>query len=118
MSNIMEYKGFVGTVELDFNNKILCGKVKGANGALTYEAKNVEKLESAFHDVVDDYLASCENISDAPKSSYNGRLGVRISPDVHRIAVQCAREQGITLNKFVSTALKKAIREHVTGSRE
>ena len=117
MKNTMEYKGFIGTIELDINNKVLRGKAKSGKSSLTYEANNIKELETAFRDVVDDYLENCENAGEEPKRSFTGRLGIRISPDVHKIAVQCAREQGITLNKFVSTAIKRAIREHTKSTK-
>ena len=61
MSNTMEYKGFIGTIEVDLSKKVLCGKVRGTHGALLYEAQNVKELESAFHDVVDTYIEPCKD---------------------------------------------------------
>ena len=38
-SNLLNYKGYYGTVEISLEDNILFGKVLGINGLISYEAK-------------------------------------------------------------------------------
>ncbi len=56
--NVLEYKGFVGTVEFSASDNILFGKVLGVNGLLSYEGKNITELRNDFEKAVDDYISN------------------------------------------------------------
>ncbi len=56
--NVLEYKGFVGTVEFSASDNILFGKVLGVNGLLSYEGKNIIELRNDFEKAVDDYISN------------------------------------------------------------
>lgn len=58
----MEYKGYYGTVEYSIEAGCLYGRVENIGALVTYEAENMAKLEEAFRDAVDDYLALLEQI--------------------------------------------------------
>ena len=64
----MQYKGFLGSIEISKEDKILYGKLLHINGLITYEAENFSELEAAFHDAVDDYLADCEESGVEPQA--------------------------------------------------
>ena len=56
--NVLEYKGFIGTVEFSASDNILFGKVLGVNGLLSYEGKNIIELRNDFEKAVDDYISN------------------------------------------------------------
>lgn len=58
--NVMEYKGYTGTVEFSAENNILFGKVTGINGLVSYEGESVSELCKDFESAVDDYLEMCK----------------------------------------------------------
>lgn len=60
MGNVMEYKGYVGTVEFSPEDMVFYGKVQGINSVISYEGTNAEELVEDFHAAVDDYLDSCK----------------------------------------------------------
>ena len=57
--NVMEYKGYLGTVEYSETDNILFGKVIGIGSLVSYEGKNLDELRSDFEGAVDDYLELC-----------------------------------------------------------
>ena len=56
MSNTMEYKGYVGSVEFSEEDGIFFGKIMGLRALISYEGSNAQELVADFHGAVDDYL--------------------------------------------------------------
>ena len=109
MSNTMEYKGYLGSVEFSETDGVFFGKVMGIRGLLSYEGTDAKELVADFHGVVDDYLALCAAEGKEPERAYKGSFNVRISPELHKQAVICAAERNLSLNSFVEQALKKSV---------
>lgn len=59
--NLLEYKGFYGSVEYDLESKMLYGQFLGIKGAYIYEGKTLDELEADFKEFVDDYLYDFES---------------------------------------------------------
>ena len=57
MNNLMEYKGYIGSVEFSEEDGVFYGKVQGIRSLISYEGANALDLITDFHDAVDDYLA-------------------------------------------------------------
>lgn len=66
ISNVLEYKGFIGSIEIDTEADILYGHVrnlKNPNDIVSYEGETIKELKKDFHDAIDDYLSSFESKS-------------------------------------------------------
>ena len=111
MSNTLEYKGYVGSVEFSEADGLFFGKVMGIRGLLSYEGTTAKELIEDFHRAVDDYLALCEAQGTTPEKAYKGSFNIRISPDLHKKAVICAAAQQMSLNRFVERALERSVAE-------
>ena len=109
MSNTMEYKGCVGTVEFSEENSIFFGKVIGIRALISYEGQSARELVSDFHGAVDDYLELCAAEGIEPERAYKGSFNVRISPELHKQAVMAAMSKEMTLNRFVEASIEKAV---------
>lgn len=109
MKNIVEYKGYIGSVEYSEDDEILFGKVLGIRSLLSYEGETPKELISDFHEVVDDYLAVCEAEKKTPERAYKGSFNVRINPDLHKRLVVSAMNHDMSLNKYVEQILEKAM---------
>lgn len=109
MSNTMEYKGYVGSVEFSEADGLFFGKVMGIRALLSYEGTTAQELIGDFHCAVDDYLSLCQAQGQEPEKAYKGSFNVRISPELHKKAVICAAAQQISLNSFVERALEKSV---------
>lgn len=60
MDNMMEYKGYMGTVDFSEKDKMLYGEVMGIRALISYEGESAADLVEDFHGAVDDYLALCQ----------------------------------------------------------
>lgn len=61
MENILEYKGYTGTIEYSEEDNLLYGKLLGIRSLVLYEGETVDQLIHDFHEAVDDYLDLCDS---------------------------------------------------------
>jgi len=109
MKNILNYKGFFGSVEFSDEDDVFHGRIIGINDRITYEGDSVKSLRKDFNAAVDDYLNVCSRLGKEPEKSYKGSFNVRIEPVLHRQLVVYSFSHGKTLNAVV----EEAIREYV-----
>ena len=109
MNNLMEYKGYVGSVEFSPSDESFYGKVQGIRSLISYEGTTASELVSDFHGAVDDYLSMCEAEGKEPEKAYKGSFNVRISPELHRDAAIYAIEHEITLNSFIERSIEREL---------
>ena len=105
MSDLLEYKGYHGTVGYSAEDKLLTGSVVGVQDSLNYHGQTLFELEASFRDCVDGYLEDCRLIGKDPDKEYKGSFNVRVSPELHRMADLAAKRSGISLNQLVANAL-------------
>jgi predicted HicB family RNase H-like nuclease len=65
--DILRYKGYEGSVELDMQREICRGKILLIDDLVTYEARTREQLQNEFESAVDDYLKTCRELGREPK---------------------------------------------------
>ena len=106
MNNLMEYKGYIGSVEFSQEDSVLFGKVLGIRALISYEGQTVHELVADFHEAVDDYLNLCAEEGKTPEKAYKGSFNIRISPELHRRAAIYATTHQTTLNHVVENALE------------
>lgn len=106
MNNILEYKGYYGTVELSGADNVLFGKVIGVNSLISYEGDSVQSLRDDFQGAVDEYLEMCVENGIEPKKTYKGSFNVRVSPELHKTLALVSASRGQTLNSAVEEAIK------------
>lgn len=109
MSNTLEYKGYVGSIEFSENDGVFFGKVMGIRALISYEGSTAKELVEDFHGAVDDYLALCEAQGVEPERAYKGSFNVRVSPELHKRAVIYAAAHQMTLNSFVESSLRNSL---------
>ena len=109
MKNLIEYKGYVGSVEFSLEDGLFYGKVQGIRALISYEGTNAAELIEDFHAAVDDYLAICQEEGKEPEKAYKGSFNIRVSPELHKKIAIYAMENDITLNSFVEQAVKKQL---------
>lgn len=115
---VMKYKGQIGSVEFDFDDDCLHGKLLYINDLVTYEAKSIPELRMEFHAAVDDYLETCEELGVEPNKPFKGSFNVRIGEDLHRKIAFKAAEQGISVNDAVTKAVSNYISQNRRSSDE
>ena len=105
---MLQYKGYTGQVEFDDEARLFHGEVIDLRDVVTFQGTSVEELEEAFRDSVDDYLEFCELRGEEPDRPFSGRLMLRVSPQLHREAYTRARQEGKSLNQWISEKLEQA----------
>lgn len=102
----MMYKGYVGVVEYDDENRVFSGSVVNVRTVITFQRSSVDELENEFRASVDDYLNWCKEDGIEPEKPYSGRFNVRFTPELHQRAAAGAKMLGISLNSFVEKSVK------------
>ena len=106
MSTMLEYKGYLGSVEYSDADEVLHGRLEFIRDLVTYEGMDARSLKAAFHEAVDDYLALCEAEGRKPDIPLKGSFNIRPGRDLHRRAMLYAKRRGMNLNSVVSDALR------------
>lgn len=68
----MTYKGYSAHIEFDAEDRLFVGHLAGMRDIVGFHGASVAELEAAFHDAVDDYLAACKKLGQAPNKSFSG----------------------------------------------
>ncbi len=104
---MMEYQGYLATVEYDDSVGQLHGRVvnTGAYPIATFEATDVRELRAEFEQSVDEYLASCREDGVEPAAPFSGKLQLRLGSELHRRVAQAAAESGQSINSWISQVL-------------
>jgi predicted HicB family RNase H-like nuclease len=110
-TNLLEYKGYYGSIDFDLESKKLYGQLLGIKGAYIYEGNTLEELENDFRQFVDDYLYDCKNDGIKPQKPNLGNLNVRLKPDTYLKAVREAKRVGISLNRYINQAVESLVRD-------
>ncbi len=107
MSTMLEYKGYLGSVEYGEEDEVLHGRLEFIRDLVTYESTDAKGLKAAFQEAVDDYLELCGAEGRTPDVPLKGSFNVRPGREIHRRAALFAQRRGITLNTVVTDALRR-----------
>lgn len=111
MKDLLEYKGYYGTVEFSPEETVLFGRVLGIRSLVSYEAETIVQLKEDFEGAVEAYLLTCEQKGIPPEKTYRGSFNVRVSPELHKKLVVYAASEGRTLNATVEEAIRQYVSE-------
>jgi len=108
---MMEYKGYIGKVEIDDEAGILHGEVINIRDVVTFEGLTVEELNQAFQDSIEDYLAFCAQRGESPEKPFSGKFVVRLPAELHRKAYIKAKLSDKSLNRWIKEMLETAVQQ-------
>ncbi len=107
---MMNYKGYIGKVEYDDENRVFTGSVINVKAVITFHGSTVDEIESEFHTSVDDYIEWCKEDGIEPEKPYSGRFNVRFTPELHQQAAVGAQILGISLNSFIEKSVRDELK--------
>lgn len=116
--DILKYKDYEGTAELDMARGVCRGKILFINDLVTYEATLPSKLQKEFEAAVDDYIETCATLGRDPQKSLKGQFNVRIPQELHKAATLRALTDSVSLNDVVVRALDAYINARVDNHVE
>lgn len=56
LGQFVEYKGYIGSIEYEPDDKLHYGSILNTKDFINYHANNIIDLEKQFHSAVDDYI--------------------------------------------------------------
>ncbi len=118
MSNLLEYKGYYGSIQCDVESKVIFGKLEWINDLITFEADSMAEIVHSFEESVDDYIEFCSLKGKEPEKAFKGSFNVRISSENHRRIAIAALHLGITLNQYVEQAIIEKLQLNHTEGHE
>jgi predicted HicB family RNase H-like nuclease len=110
MKGFMHYKDYYGSVNFDENELVFYGKLEFIRALVDYEATDATGLKKAFEEAVDDYIELCRTQNIAPETPFKGSLKFRLGPELHREVAAAASANRLTINKFITQTLGRAIK--------
>ena len=105
--NTMTYKDFAARVEYSEEDGCFVGHIAGIRDVIGFHGETVAELRAAFEEAVDDYLATCKKLGQAPNKPYSGQFRLRLSPELHARAAMVAEARVKSLNTWVSDVIEK-----------
>ena len=108
---MMEYKGYIGKVEIDDEAGILHGEVINIRDVITFEGTSVDEIHKAFRESVDDYLDFCAQRGESPEKPFSGKFVVRLPAELHRKAYIQAKLADKSLNSWVTDVLQTVLQD-------
>ncbi len=109
MKNVLEHRGYYGSVEYDSRDDQLHGRLLGISDIVSYEGRSVEELREDFRNAVEDYLEACRETGKKPDRPFSGKLVVRMPRELHAAAAMKAKERGESLNALIVETLKRTV---------
>jgi predicted HicB family RNase H-like nuclease len=103
--NDTTYKGYTAKIEYSPADGCLIGHLLGIKDIITFHGDSVTEIRQAFEEAVDDYLAFCAQLGQAPQKPFSGKIMLRVPPEDHaKLALQ-AQASGKSINSLVIDAL-------------
>ena len=105
--SVLSYKDYKAVIEFDPDDELFTGHIVGINDVVGFHATTVKALKTAFHEAVDDYLATCRKVGKQPERQMSGNLMLRVDPQVHANAAIAAELSGKSLNQWAEEILRR-----------
>lgn len=106
---LMHYKGYEAVIEFDEDADIFHGEVINLRDVITFQGASAAELKQALAESVEDYISFCKERGEEPEKPFSGQFVVRAEPRLHKAISIAARRDGVSLNKWVTSALEKAV---------
>lgn len=112
MKDMMTYKGYLGSVRFSPDDRVFYGKLEFIRSLVTFEGSDVDSLEQAFQESVEEYLNTCKELGKNPEVPFKGSFNIRTGAELHRRASAHAAIHDKSLNQLVSDALTDYLDAH------
>lgn len=109
MNSIMTIGGHKALIRYDPETELFRGEFIGLNGGADFYADTVAGLHREGAASLESFLLVCKEQGIEPYRRYSGRFNIRISPETHAAAAHAAAAENISLNEWITRAVKQAV---------
>lgn len=106
---VFDYNGYQAKTYFDNVDKIFVGRVVGIKDVIGFHGESIRELENNFHEAIDDYLAACVELRQKPNAPYQGKISLRMPPDLHAKIANAAELNDKSINQWIVEALESTI---------
>lgn len=107
--NTMKHKGYTARIEYDERDNIFVGRVLGVSAIIGFHGETVAELRADFESAIDFMLDDCKARGLTPEKPANGKLLLRVPPELHAAALIKAQAVGKSLNQWAIEALSREV---------
>ena len=107
----LDYKGYIGSIEYNKNDKCMHGKVLGLSKkiCIIYEGHTIEELYNDFKEGIDHYLEDCREDGIQPEKTYYGLLNIQIPSEINTKVFTYIENHGISIDDFICDSIEKRL---------
>jgi predicted HicB family RNase H-like nuclease len=105
--SVLTYKGYQASVEYESGELLI--QLLHIDDFVSTTCGVAAEVETAFRELVDDYLATCAETGRAPNKPYKGSLNIRMTRDQHREVAMAAATAGVSINAWIVGALTEKL---------
>ncbi len=113
MMNVMNYKGYTGTIEYSSEDKCFFGKICGISSLILYEGEDYEMLKDAFENAVEDYLVLCQDMGIVQEEPDVKVVMIDMPSYLHGTITRIADEKNCSLEELIDEALEKVFLQNL-----
>lgn len=110
MINIIEHDKHKAKVFFDPEIEMFRGEILGLAGSADFYASSIDELKSEFKNSLDVYLEVCEERKIEPYKSYNGKIMLRTSSEIHSKLELMASSENISINKLLDSMINRCLK--------
>jgi len=107
MNELLNYKGFTGSVEFSKADNVFFGEILGIQGLVLYEGDTIDQLIHGFHDMVDGYIDFCERHNHPLPAHDTANLSVKL--ELYRELEESAQKKNMPVQAFIEQTLWHSI---------
>ena len=107
--NKMQINDINAVISYDPDINLFRGEFVGLNGYADFYAADVDGLKKEGALSLKVFLEACEADKVNPYKHYSGKLITRINPDLHALAAETAKAEGVSLNALIERAIQHEI---------
>ena len=104
----IEYKGYVGRIEVDEENDGFHGTVINISDVVNFKGTSMRELRREFAKSIQEYFVFCREQGESPEQPFSGRFVLRVDPAIHRAITRAAERAGMSINKWAARQLERA----------
>jgi predicted HicB family RNase H-like nuclease len=103
----VHHKQFQGSVEFEDGRLVI--RIQHIDDLVTTEIDSAAQAQTAFEELVEDYLQTCNELNKEPCKPFKGSFNVRVTPELHRQVAMAALDDGKSMNGWIADALEFAV---------